>query len=555
MLATVAIAMAAPGRLAPARPVAAQLAKGGDGTFIVSVGAEASSLNPNLDASPITQLLAPNLFSRLLTLDSEFRFTPDLARSWEVSDGGLTYTFVLEQPLSGTISRGASWHDGEPVTSRDVQFTFEQILATPAALAQPALAAVSSVETSEVSGLNATPLVVFRLSEPDPAFLTTLATNGTYILPAHIYQGSDWTTNPANQAPVGSGPFQFLSATPGTTVDLGAYHAYFDTGPYLDQVIFQLYPDPAAARDALVHGEIDLIVGPLPAAEQLPVLTQVPGIVIDEQPAPVQYFLGFNLAREALANADVRHALAGVLDRQAIVTAALEGFGQPATRFTPGLGGPPAEEAALPALSLEEAAMRLTAASSPAATNTRLALELPYPADDAVIGAIAMEVQAQLAGIDVALTLAPVPAADWRERLASSTFDLAIVSQPVGGTAGALASLVGSGGIGNYWGYADSELDAALAAAPIERAAAAPAPDPVIIERILTAALPVVPLVLPRRTFPHTDRALGLPFGPRSGEVALNRYSLVRWREERDDIGRHTEAVAFAGGAPEPAAG
>ena len=489
--------------------------KGGDGTLIVAVASEPISFNPNLRAElgDGARLAAANIFSHLITLDAAYDILPDLAQRWSITDDGLTYTFDLD--------RDATWHDGEPVTAVDIKYTLDQIRANETAAAYDRLTAIAAIETPNERTL------VLSLSRPSASLLRALGSEGTAILPAHLYEGTDWATNPANQEPIGSGPFRFLSSTPGASVDLGAHHGYFGRGPYLDQLLFQYIPDPDAAVEALVNGEIDLIASPLPPAHR-DRLRQTAGIVVDEQPLPLITFLGFNLAEGATAEGAVRAALARAIDRSVLVTAALDGAGRPATTFVPAvIEWAAAAGDSVPGFDPVAAAAELEEAGFPATDGVRFRLALLHDVAEAEQERLGALIQEQLRAVEVEVELVGLEEAALRDRLDAGDFGLSFGQGPAWPDPSSLQRLVGADGVDNHWDYADPELDELFteAEAIAEEARAAVFRE---VERLLANDLPILPLVSRSAVYPYATRASGFFFGEDRVEVGLGQFARVR---------------------------
>jgi len=187
-----------PSSTAAPTPTIAATAKRG-GTVVVGVTADPGQLNPGLTTASGTHAVADNMFNGLLQFNDKLEPQPSLAESWTVSTDGKTYTFNL--------AKGVTWHDGKPFSSADVKFTFEQILLkfssrTKAALT-PVLAGIDAPDPNTA---------VFRFKTPYAAFLALIDKVNAPIMPKHLYEGTDPMTNPANQHPVGTGPFKLDQA-------------------------------------------------------------------------------------------------------------------------------------------------------------------------------------------------------------------------------------------------------------------------------------------------------------------------------------------------------
>jgi hypothetical protein len=141
--------------------------------------------------------VADSLFNGLVALDRNLRPVPDLATAWTISDDSTVFTFTLAQ---------ARWHDGTPLTSADVKFTFEEVLFKYHARTKAGLGAiVDHIDTPDDR------TVAFHLKKPYGAFLQGLDVTEAPILPKHLFASGDPNTNPANLKPVGTGPFRLES--------------------------------------------------------------------------------------------------------------------------------------------------------------------------------------------------------------------------------------------------------------------------------------------------------------------------------------------------------
>ncbi len=192
---------------------------------------------------------------------------PGLAESWSVSKDGLVYEFVLR--------KGALFHNGEPVTADDVKFSLDRYRG---AAAKPLKERVASVETPD-------PLRVrIRLKQPWPDSLTfyTNATGAGWIVPRKYVDkvGEEGF----KKAPVGAGPYKFVSFTPGVELVLEAFESYWRKSPSVKRLVFRVIPDEATRLAALKRGEVDIaysIRGEL--AEEL---QKTPGLTL--KPAVIQ---------------------------------------------------------------------------------------------------------------------------------------------------------------------------------------------------------------------------------------------------------------------------
>ena len=267
-------------------------------------------LNPVLSPDIGSVLVNKVIFPGLVRPDDQLRPSPDLATSWTVSSDGKVYTFALR--------RGVRWHDGVPFTSRDVQYTFEQIRDPKAGgFLWSDYTAIDRVETPDSF------TVRFVLKSPFAAFLTLLGYN-TGIIPEHAFHGKPIADNTGfnRTTPIGTGPFRVVSAVPGSSLTLEANPDYYGPRPKLAGIVFKLVPDANAQIAALRADELDLIT--LEPAS-LPGVRDVPGLTIRQTTVPQHYFVGFNQRRPLFKPALVRRALDLAVNRKAIVDGVLKG--------------------------------------------------------------------------------------------------------------------------------------------------------------------------------------------------------------------------------------
>jgi len=192
---------------------------------------------------------------------------PSLAEAWSASEDGLTYDFTLRE--------GARFHNGEPVTADDVKFSFERYRGASHDLMS---ARVAAIEIADPRRLR------FRLKEPWPDFLTfySTATAAGWIVPRqYIEKVGD---EGFKKAPVGAGPYKFVSFTPGVELVLEAFDQYWRKPPSVKRLLFKVVPEETTRLAALKRGEVDIaysIRGEL--AEEL---RRTPGLTL--KPAVVQ---------------------------------------------------------------------------------------------------------------------------------------------------------------------------------------------------------------------------------------------------------------------------
>jgi len=238
---------------------------------------------------------------------------PSLAESWSTSPDGLVYEFVLRQ--------GVSFHNGEPITADDVKFSFERYRGISAQMLKERVAAIETPEPRRVR---------FRLKQPWPDFLSfygTLATGAGWVVPRHYVEkvGEDGF----KQAPIGAGPYRFVSVTPGVELVLEATESYWRKVPSVKRLVFKSMPDPVTRLAALKSGEVDLAYGL--GGELGEDVQRTPGLTLRPTPFASTHWLLFADqwdARSPWHDKRVRLAAIYAVDRQAINEAQSLGFSQ-----------------------------------------------------------------------------------------------------------------------------------------------------------------------------------------------------------------------------------
>jgi peptide/nickel transport system substrate-binding protein len=169
--------------------------------------------------------------------------TPSLAESWTASKDGLSYEFVLR--------KNAKFHNGDPVTSEDVKFSFERYKGAGATLLKEKVKDVLVLAPNRVR---------FVLKEPWPDFMTfygTSATGAAWIVPKKYVEkvGDDGF----KKAPVGAGPYRFVSFTPGVELVMEAFEGYWRKAPAVKRMVFRSMADETTRAAALKTGDVDIV--------------------------------------------------------------------------------------------------------------------------------------------------------------------------------------------------------------------------------------------------------------------------------------------------------
>ncbi|MPY80599.1 MAG: hypothetical protein GEV04_19550 [Actinophytocola sp.] len=303
--ATLALLASACAEQAPSGEPAAEPVKGG--TLVVAISEDPELLNPAVTTSGAAHTASELLYNGLVGLNAQGEPQPELAESWQVDDDGARYTFQLRDDVT--------WHDGEPFTSNDVKFAFEEVLLKYHSRTQASLGeALAAIETPDEH------TVVFTFDQPYGSLLQQLDVTEAPIVAKHVYQGGDPLEHPANTKPIGTGPFTLERYQPDAEIRFAANENYFKEDlPYLDTVVMRVIPDDANQVVALESGEVQWLWGvPGPDLERLRADGRFEFLETGVNPGGTNCIMTvtFNLDRPIFTDVDTRRAIAHALDRQ-----------------------------------------------------------------------------------------------------------------------------------------------------------------------------------------------------------------------------------------------
>lgn len=525
------------------------------GTLVVAVSAEPLTLLPPLVNNTQEQMVTALLFSRLAEIGPGLEtygdrgFTPSAASGWRWGADSLSIAFTLDS--------AARWHDGAPVTARDVRFTFATY--TDSAVGAPRGSQLRNIDSVTAPDAR-TAVFWFRARAPQQFFD---ATYPMQLLPAHLLD----TVPPARlaraafaRAPVGSGPFRFARWDPGARVEVVADAAHWRGRPSLDRVVWSVTPDAEAAVVRLLAGEVDVVEGL--TAEQLPRVAAAPAARVALVPG-VQYgFLLLNwrdprrpgAPHPVLGDARVRRAMVRAVDRAALVRNVYDSLAAvalgpaPAALLPAGMAdpAPPPDLAAANAL-LDSAGWTQRAPDGTRVKDgRRLEVEVLVPAPSRPRQRYAVLLQGQLAAAGIRLVPVVLEVSALIARLEARRFDSFL------GANAADPGLLGmrqswrSDGPTNDGGYASPAFDALLDST---LAAFEPAEGRRLVTRLMAQAAADVPalwLYEPRMAL-GLHRRLRTPALPANGWFA----GVAQWSV--DPAARLARDRVGAGGAPGPA--
>ena len=514
------------GSPAPPPPPAASEPVAG-GAVVIGALTDVQSWNPYLAESLFADQVLEQIYPRLMIEQPDYRehpptFAPSLARSWELSAGGLELTLRLEPQ--------AAWSDGVPVTADDVVFS-HRVASSPdvgwlGADSKEHVIAVEAVDPKTVR---------VRFSRVYPYQL--MDANAGPIVPAHAWEEipfDRWRSVDWQERMLSAGPFRLASHTPQQEIVLERNPTYWrDPLPRLDRVVWRIVPSKAGLLNLLLAGDLDLHPSVPPGDADR--VAADPELELREVPSRTYSFLLWNLRRPMLDEAGERRALTLAIDRGAIVEAVYGGHA--GTAVGPVLTGMWAFNQELTPLPhdpgrarelLDDAGWRDTDGDGIRERNgVRFEVELLAPSENELRHDIAVLVEQDLARVGVDAEPRFVEWGTLLSRLDAGDFDAAVHawSEP---TQIDLDGVWHSAGPDdptfNWGGYADPEVDRLLEQAAEE-------PDPAVQKPLYDRVQEIVVADQPYTFLAESLRLVGVHRRVRGADIndATPYYNLEQW--------------------------
>ncbi|WP_066890357.1 ABC transporter substrate-binding protein [Carbonactinospora thermoautotrophica] len=301
-------------------------------TLRVAITRGIDTLNPFLAVFATSTEINRLMYDFLTAYDpKDTHPVPGLAESWEVSTDKLTWTY--------RIRKNAKWSDGQPVTARDVAFTYRLMLRDEDARTANGNFVANFASVTAPDDWTA----VFRTKTPQATMLAL----DVPIVPEHVWKNvKDIGDYQNDQYPVvGSGPFILVDYKPDQYVKLKANKNFWRGAPKLDELVYRYYKNTDAAVQALRKGEVDVVGGLTPA--QYDALKGEPGIALNKAQGSRFYELAINPGaatvtgepigdgHPALRDQRVRRAIHHAIDKKTLVQKVLGGYGEPGAGYLP----------------------------------------------------------------------------------------------------------------------------------------------------------------------------------------------------------------------------
>lgn len=351
-------------------------------TLVMIVESSPANLDPRVGVDAASERIDSLIFDDLLTRGNNLDVQPGLAESWEIPNL-LTYVFHLH--------KGVRFHDGRPLTSRDVKWTFDSLL--QGKIRSPKRSVYRFVDHIDTLDDYT---VVFHLKEPFVTLLWNVSDGAIGIVP---YGSGDEIT----RHPIGSGPFRYVSGQQDKEIILDRNTDYWGEKARIKGVRFAVVPDTTTRALELRKGAADVVLNAL-TSDMVLILEREKNLQVKRTPGTVLAYIAFNTRDPILQDARVRQALAYSIDRQPLIHYLWRDFARPAASILPPESW--AYFAGVPAYNYnpDEARRLLDAAGYPAKNGVRFHITMKTSTEEST-RLLAAVLQQQLRAVGIALDI------------------------------------------------------------------------------------------------------------------------------------------------------
>ncbi len=466
-------------------------------TVTVVIESSPTNLDPRIGTDAQSERIDELIFDSLVKKDKQFNLQPDLAASWEMPNP-LTYIFHLRG--------GVQFHNGQPLTARDVKWTLDSMLDHSLLTAKyQAFRNVSDIEAPDAQ------TVVIHMKQADAALLWSLSDGAIGIVP--YGSGGDF-----QQHPIGTGPFRFVQQEVDKEVVLERNPRSWQGVPKIARLQFHVVPDATTRALELRKGSADVAENAL-TPDMTWSLRNDPKLAIVSAPGTVVQYLTFNLRDPYLRDVRVRQAIAYAMDRPLIIETLLRGQARPADSLLPPGHWAYSDDVPSYNYNPEKARDLLNAAGyKPGRDGIRFHLTMKTSTDEGT-RLLAMALQQQLRAVGIALDVRSFEFATFYSDITHGAFGIYALRW-IGGNedpdifryAFASSSFPPHGA--NRGDYANAELDQLIEAAGVETNPQQRRAAYVRVQQILANDLPSLPLWFLDSVVVYNRRLQGVEASP-----------------------------------------
>ncbi|MBU4488574.1 MAG: peptide-binding protein [Candidatus Omnitrophica bacterium] len=284
--------------------------------YVTGSIADARNLIPFLATDTASSGVTGLVFNGLTKVDRDLNIVGDIAERWSRSEDGQEIIFFLHKNIK--------WHDGIPLTARDVKFTFEAIL-------DPKNACPYSSDFMDIKSIDVIDDYTVRFIYSQP-YAPAVSKLGMSIVPEHLLKGEDFLSTKFKRDPIGCGPYIFKEWKSDQHIILGSNKEYFEHRPYIDKYVTRVIPDLSVQYLELITGGIDSM-----GLTPYQYFYRTDAKAFKSKYNKYKYlsrsysYIGYNLNDPLFSDKRVRQALSYAIDKNDIITGVLMGLGEPCT--------------------------------------------------------------------------------------------------------------------------------------------------------------------------------------------------------------------------------
>ncbi|MCA1630452.1 MAG: ABC transporter substrate-binding protein [Acidobacteria bacterium] len=278
---------------------------GGAFVLVLEANPDPRALNPLLASDAASERFRQLMFNSLMKKNERFEYVPELVSDYKVAPDGLSVAFTLRDNVK--------FHNGKPLTSADVKYTFEKMIASGSTKSASYFEGAGDARQPFINGFD-TPdarTVVFRLRKPWLDLFSNLIPIG--ILPEGSFETQE-------KQPVGTGPYKFVSGNSAQQfTDFAAFDEYWEGAPAIKNLRVRVILDAGTQQAGLQSGEVDLAVNTALTPDTYVNLGRGSNLQVVQSPGANVQYLNMNTENAPLDDARVRRAIAYSIDRESII--------------------------------------------------------------------------------------------------------------------------------------------------------------------------------------------------------------------------------------------
>lgn len=454
-------------------------------TLHVAIMADPEGLDPQKTAAASTYTVSSNIFEPLLIIDESWKPQPRLAESWELAEDYKSVTFHLK--------KGVKFHDGSELTAEDVKYSIERLHEDDS----PKKKYYSNIISSEIIDDYT---ISFHTEKPDAVLLTSFAYPWSVIVPND--SGDSLKTQP-----VGTGAYRFVSWVPQQELKLIKSDDYHGSPAHIDEIDYKIVPDNTSAMVGILSGDVDLVDV---TGSPIDPIKDNPAVSLYQKSLNSVTILGMNLDNEYLKNPMLRRAMAMAINKDEIIQAVNQGFGDKVGSYLPFSAKEYIDTNSVIPYDSDKARALLSEAGYPEGFSIGLTLPKSYP----VYANIGQIIADQLERVGIHCNIEIVEWADWMQNVyTNKSYDMTVMANSGRLSAYDFISRFHSQS-GDYISFKTGEADTILDRLEVELNEETRTELIKDFQTLIAEQVPVIPIETQQRIYAMSSRLKGYVMYP-----------------------------------------